>query len=73
MFLSHAGEQKKEFVDFLYNLFTEERIPVFMDEPSLVPGTPDSWNSIVQALKTAAVGVAQFAVVEVALVYASQS
>ena len=56
VFLSHAGEQKKVFVDVLYHLLTEERIRVFMDEPSLVPGTPESWNTIVRNLKTAAVG-----------------
>ena len=48
-------------MDFLYHLLTEEGIDVFMDEHSLVPGTPDSWDSIVGALKTAAVGVSQYA------------
>ena len=42
VFLSHAGEQKKVFVDFLYQALIEEGITVFMDEPSLVPGTPES-------------------------------
>ena len=57
MFLSHAGEQKKVFVDFLYSVLTEEGISVFMDEPSLTPGTSESWQSIVEALRSAAVGV----------------
>ena len=56
VFLSHAGEQKKVFVDSLYHVLTEEGISVFMDEPSLVPGTPEAWDSIVEALQTAAVG-----------------
>ena len=59
MFLSHAGEQKKVFVDFLYHVLTEEGISVFMDEPSLVPGDPNAWDSIVEALEAAAVGVAR--------------
>lgn len=57
VFLSHAGEQKKVLVDFLYNVLTEEGISVFMDEPSLVPGTSESRKSIVEALRLAAVGV----------------
>ena len=61
VFLSHAGEQKKVFVDFLHGLLTEDPpgLLVFLDEYSLIPGTPDSWHSIVDALKVAAVGAAQ--------------
>ena len=59
VFLSHAGEQKKIFVDILYHALTYERIPVFLDEYSLVPGTPGSWERIVEALEAAAVGVAR--------------
>ena len=44
-------------MDFLYRLLTEEGISVFVDEHSLVPGTPEAWHSITAALKAAAVGV----------------
>ena len=59
VFLSHAGEQKKIFVDVLYHVLTEEGMSVFMDEHSLAPGTPEAWQSIVGALNSAAVGVAR--------------
>jgi hypothetical protein len=41
VFLSHAGEQKRDFVDCLYMILTEVYGvgPVFMDEHSLVPST----------------------------------
>ena len=56
VFLSHAGEQKKVIVDYLYHALKEENIPVFMDEHSLVPGTA-GWDSVIAELCNAAVGV----------------
>ena len=66
VFISHAGEQKKGFVDVLYHALTEEGISVFVDEHSLVPGTPEAWESIIEALTAAAVGVARCADTQVA-------
>ena len=57
VFISHAGEQKKEFVNVLNLALAEEGIYPFVDEHSLEPGTPEAWDNIVETLKTAAVGV----------------
>ena len=66
VFISQAGEQKKGFVDVLCHALTEEGISVFVDEHSLVPGTPEAWESIIEALTAAAVGVACCAGTQVA-------
>ena len=55
VFLSHAGEQKREFVGFLYQTLYEENISVFLDEDSLTLGD-QAWEKIVYNLKAAPVG-----------------
>ena len=57
-FLSHAGAQKRIFVDYMYHDLTE--VPgaaPFLDEPDL-RGGKRSWNQIERALEEAPVGAA---------------
>ena len=60
VFLSHAGEQKQIFIDFLYEALREEGVDVFMDESSLRCGDT-AWPTILAALHRASVGVSQAA------------
>ena len=55
VFLSHAGEQKRCFVDYLREFLDREEVSHFLDEYSLQPGDK-AWPTIVQALEGAAVG-----------------
>ena len=56
VFLSHAGEQKKEFVDTVCTLLTEvHSIRTFVDEHELQPGDA-AWPAMEAALREAAVG-----------------
>ena len=56
VFLSHAGEQKRIFVDFVYEALKEEGVAVFMDESSLRCGDT-AWPTITAALQGACVGM----------------
>ena len=56
VFLSHAGEQKQIFLDFLYEALKEEGVDVFMNESSLRCGDT-AWPTILAALHGASVGV----------------
>lgn len=57
VFISHAGEQKKVFVDVLHSFLEIEGISSFVDEYDLVPGNKN-WAAIEKALKEATVGKA---------------
>jgi hypothetical protein len=56
-FLSHAGEEKKEFVDCLNTILKHagSNLNIFMDERSLQPGD-DGWDVIELAARTSRVG-----------------
>lgn len=58
VFLSHAGQQKKGFVDILNTvlLSTPAKIKVFLDQHSLNPGH-HGWETIVSAANSARVAV----------------
>ena len=58
VFLSHAGQQKRIFVDHVYEALREEGVAVFMDESSLRLGDT-AWLTITAALQGAVVGVTQ--------------
>jgi hypothetical protein len=48
VFLSHAGAQKRIFVDYIYSSFTGSGIRVFLDQHSLELGrTQDDMRSAV--------------------------
>jgi hypothetical protein len=64
VFLSHAGEQKKSFVDCVYQLLTHvggrgwqrsHRINVFLDQHSLKPGNP-AWAVMDEKAATCRIG-----------------
>jgi hypothetical protein len=57
VFLSHAGEEKREFVDFLWQEFGNcyPSMDVFLDEYSLPPGEK-AMDNIHAALSDAFVG-----------------
>ena len=55
MFLSHAGEQKRIFVDYLHDSLQNKGIESFLDEYSLMHGH-NSWEQINEALDAADVG-----------------
>ena len=56
VFLSHAGEQKKDFVDLMHAWLTEvHRLKCFLDEHSLRRGD-FSWEQMEKSLRLAAVG-----------------
>jgi len=57
VFISHAGEQKREFVDMLrVSLQDQHKLDVFVDEWSLCPND-DASSVIEQNLRTAAIAV----------------
>jgi hypothetical protein len=64
VFLSHSGEQKKSYVDCLYQLLVREggrgqrrnqRINVFMDQHSLEPGST-AWAEIEKNARSCLIG-----------------
>lgn len=55
VFLCHAGEQKRIFVDYLFHALREEGVAAFMDEESLQLGNCAS-KQIFERLGTAKVG-----------------
>ena len=56
VFLSHAGEQKKDFVDLIYAWLTEvHQLKCFLDEHDLRPGD-QAWLQMEKSLRLASVG-----------------
>jgi hypothetical protein len=56
VFLSHAGEQKRDFVSCVYTNLKAWNVRAFLDELSMQPGERSNMRAIQQALQDAAVG-----------------